>query len=215
MRAEPGVYGPVASDPTVSRVIDRLAQDASAALAAIDAARAAARGRAWDLAGEHAPDHGIDVGAPLVIDIDATLVTAQRQGGRRADVQARLWPPSAVGVCRPGAVGTGEPLSVLLRPGNAGSRTAADHITALREALRQLPGHRSGTRPGRKILIRADSAGGTHELLDWIVGQRLSYSVGFTCPTRSSTSSRRFRSGRGSRPMTPTANPAREHGRWR
>jgi hypothetical protein len=72
-------------------------------------------------------------------------------------------------------------LSVLLRPGNAGSNTA-DHITVIREALRQLPGHRSGTRPGRKILIRIDSAGCTHELLDWITGQRLSYSVGFTLP---------------------------------
>jgi len=78
--------------------------------------------------------------------------------------------------------GTGEPLSVLLRPGNAGSNTAADHITVIREALRQLPGHRPGTRPGRKILIRIDSAGCTHELLDWITSQRLSYSVGFTLP---------------------------------
>lgn len=32
------------------------------------------------------------------------------------------------------------------------------------------------------MLIRADSAGCTHELLDWIVAQRLSYSVGFTLP---------------------------------
>ena len=52
----------------------------------------------------------------------------------------------------------------------------------LREALRQLPGHRQGVRPGRKILIRSDAAGCTHELLDWLVGQRLSYSVGFTLP---------------------------------
>jgi Transposase DDE domain group 1 len=37
-------------------------------------------------------------------------------------------------------------------------------------------------RPGRKILIRSDAAGATHELLDWLVGQRLSYSVGFTLP---------------------------------
>jgi hypothetical protein len=71
---------------------------------------------------------------------------------------------------------------VLLRPGNAGSNTAADHIIVLREALRQLPGHRAGTRPGRKILIRIDSAGATHDLLDWITARRLSYSVGFTLP---------------------------------
>jgi hypothetical protein len=81
-----------------------------------------------------------------------------------------------------GTEGSGEPLSVLLRPGNAGSNTAADHINVIREALRQLPGHRAGVRPGRKILIRADAAGATHELLNWLVGQRLSYSVGFTLP---------------------------------
>ena len=57
LRAEPGVYGRVASDPTVSRTLDALAADAPAALKAIDTARAAARARVWALAGEHAPDH--------------------------------------------------------------------------------------------------------------------------------------------------------------
>jgi hypothetical protein len=76
LRAEPGLFGRVASDPTVSRAIDRLAQDAGAALRAIATARAAARAVAWRLAGERAPDHGIDVDNPLVIDVDATLVTA-------------------------------------------------------------------------------------------------------------------------------------------
>ena len=76
LRAEPGLYGRVASDPTVSRTIDRLAADPAAALRAINTARAAARTHAWALAGEHAPDHGVDAGAPLVIDVDATLVTA-------------------------------------------------------------------------------------------------------------------------------------------
>jgi hypothetical protein len=71
---------------------------------------------------------------------------------------------------------------VLLRPGNAGSNTAADHIRVLRNALRQVPGHRPGRRVGRKILVRIDGAGATHELLDWIVGQRLSYSIGFGLP---------------------------------
>lgn len=80
LRAEPGVYGLVASDPTVSRTIDRLAADADKALAVIDTARAAARKRAWQLAGEQAPDHRIDAGSPLVIDVDATLVTAHSPG---------------------------------------------------------------------------------------------------------------------------------------
>ena len=46
-----------------------------------------------------------------------------------------------------GPAGTGEPLAVLLRAGNAGSNTAADHITVARQALAQLPGHRPGARP--------------------------------------------------------------------
>jgi hypothetical protein len=185
LRAEPGVYGAVASDPTVSRTIDRLADDPVTALRAIHAARAAARARAWKLAGVHAPDHGIDAGKPLVIDVDATLVTAHSDKEGAAPTFKRgyghhpLW-----AFVDHGPAGTGEPLAVLLRPGNAGSNTAADHISVLRDALRQLPDHRSGTRPGRKILIRADAAGCTHELLDWIVGQRLSYSVGFTLPER-------------------------------
>ena len=38
-----------------------------------------------------------------------------------------------------GPEGSGEPLAIMLRPGNAGSNTAADHIEATRLALAQLP----------------------------------------------------------------------------
>jgi hypothetical protein len=79
LRAEPGIYGLVASDPTVSRTIDALAADAPAALKAIDAARATVRARAWQLAGRHAPAHDINARRPLVIDVDATLVTAHSE----------------------------------------------------------------------------------------------------------------------------------------
>ena len=187
LRAEPGLFGLVASDPTVSRTIDRLADDPVAALRAINTARAAARARAWELAGVHAPDHDVDTGNPLTVDVDATLVTAHsdKEGAAPTFKKGFGHHPLWAFVDRGGTgdnAGTGEPLSVLLRPGNAGSNTAADHITVIREALRQLPGHRPGTRPGRKILIRIDSAGCTHDLLEWIVGQRLSYSVGFTLP---------------------------------
>jgi hypothetical protein len=183
LRAEPGLFGRVASDPTVSRTVDRLAADPTAALQAINTARAQARVAAWRQAGDRAPDHGIDAAAPLVIDVDATLVTAHSDKEGAAPTFKRgfghhpLW-----AFVDHQAEGTGEPLAVLLRPGNAGSNTAVDHVTVIREALRQLPGHRPGTRPGRKVLIRSDAAGCTHELLNWLVGQRLSYSVGFTLP---------------------------------
>jgi hypothetical protein len=55
LRGDPALFGPVASDPTVSRTIDRLAADATAALAAIDTARATARAQAWKSAGEQPP----------------------------------------------------------------------------------------------------------------------------------------------------------------
>ena len=49
-----------------------------------------------------------------------------------------------------GAVGTGEPLQVQLRPGNAGSNTAKDHVAVVKAALKQLPGHQAGTRRAGK-----------------------------------------------------------------
>lgn len=180
LRAEPAVFGRVASDPTVSRTIDRLAADASAVLAAIDTARAAARARAWELAGDQAPDHDTDANRPLVIDADATLVTAHSdKEGAAATFKKGYGHHPLWAFVDHGPAGTGEPLAALLRPGNAGSNTAADHITVIRSALRQLPGHQPGRRAGRKVLIRIDGAGASHELLNWLHAQRLSYSVGF------------------------------------
>ena len=180
LRGEPGVYGRVASDPTVSRAITALAGDAPAVLKAIDTARAAARHQAWRLAGEHAPDHGTDPKRPLVIDLDATLVTSHSEKEHAAPTFKRgfgFHPLCAF--LDHGPTGTGEPLAILLRPGNAGSNTATDHITVIRQALAQLPGQR----PGRKVLIRTDGAGGTKQLIEWLTRRRLSYSVGFTLPS--------------------------------
>src|SRR5699024_8170181 len=67
-----------------------------------------------------------------------------------------------------------------LRPGNAGSNTAADHISLTRQALAQLPG--ANPRPGKSVLIRTDTAGGTHAFLQFLTRRRLSYSVGFSLP---------------------------------
>jgi len=84
LRGEPAVFGRVASDPTVSRTITALAGDPNAALAAINTARATARARVWALAGKHAPDHEATATSPLVIDLDATLVTAHSEKEKAA-----------------------------------------------------------------------------------------------------------------------------------
>ncbi|MBO0879851.1 MAG: transposase [Mycobacterium sp.] len=76
LRTEPGMFGPVASDPTVSRLVATLAADAPKVLSAITSARSTARARVWKRAGTSAPDHGIDSENPLIIDLDATLLDA-------------------------------------------------------------------------------------------------------------------------------------------
>jgi hypothetical protein len=65
-----------------------------------------------------------------------------------------------------GASGNREPLAIVLRAGSAGSNTASDHIEAARPALAQLPRHLR-----RKVLIRADSGGGTHGFPQWLTAK--------------------------------------------
>jgi hypothetical protein len=179
VRAEPAVFGPVASDPTLSRTIARLAGDAGKVLLVIDRARAAARARVWAAAGQHAPDHNVDARQPLVVDVDATLVTShsEKENARPTFKKGYGFHPLCAFVDH-GAAGTGEPLAIRLRPGNAGSNTATDHIAVITQALRQLPGRRGG----KSVLVRIDGAGSTHKVIDWLTGRRLAYSVGFTLP---------------------------------
>lgn len=176
LRAEPTLFGPVASDPTVSRLIDTLAAAGGRALTAIRAARTAARAHAWHLAGKRCPA----VGDQVTVDIDGVLVTAHSDKQDAAPTWKKGYGHhSLIAFVDHGAAGTGEPVAMLLRAGNAGSNTAADHITTTRLALAQLSRHQ---RRGHRTLIRADSAGGTHEFLTWLTKQSraLSYSVGMT-----------------------------------
>ena len=176
LRAEPDVFGPVASDPTVSRLIDALATAGPKALTAIRSARAEVRSRVWELAGVRSPAADRHV----IVDIDGVLVLAHSE---KQDATA-TWKKTfghhpLVAFVDHGQAGSGEPVAALLRPGNAGSNTASDHIETAQLALAQLPKH---LRRGRKTLIRTDSAGGTHAFLDWLSrrGRWLSYSVGMT-----------------------------------
>ena len=175
LRAEPELYGPVASDPVVSRMIAALAADLPRALRAVRAARAAARQRAWAAAGDTAPGaHG----AQVTVDIDATIVTSCSEKENAAPTWKKTYGHHPLAAFADhGPAGSGEPLAIMLRPGNAGSNTAADHIEATKLALAQLP------RPlRRRVLIRTDSGGGTHDFLAWLArpGRGLDYSVGMT-----------------------------------
>lgn len=160
LRDQPTLFGDVASDATAWRALAALDEGR---LAAVRAARATARARVWELAG--AP-------ARVVLDLDATLVTAHSDKERAAGNYKHGFGFHPL-LCYEAT--TEEALAGLLRPGNAGANTAADHISLLELALEQLPEEAAG--PG--LLVRADSGGATHAFLDQVVERGFGFSVGF------------------------------------
>jgi hypothetical protein len=112
---------------------------------------------------------------PLVLDLDATLLTAHsdKQGAAPTFKRGFGFHPLACYLDR--GDGTGEALSGILRPGNAGSNTAADHVDVLAMALLALP------KPARAqpILVRTDAAGATHGFVEELDRRGLGFSIGF------------------------------------
>lgn len=163
VRDQDALFGPVASDSTAFRVIDRVASEPEL-LDALRAAHARARERFWELHG--APER-------LTIDVDATLITAHSEKEQAAGNYKGGYgfhPLHAY------ADETREALGGMLRPGNAGANTAADHITVLDRALEQIP---SEYVEQIEILVRADSAGATHGLIDYCREANIRFSVGY------------------------------------
>lgn len=78
IRSEPGLYGRVGSEATISRTIAALAGDADRVLESVAVARRSARAAAWKLAGDHAPNQAATAEDPLIVDLDATLITGIR-----------------------------------------------------------------------------------------------------------------------------------------
>jgi hypothetical protein len=175
LRAQPGVFGSVASDPTVSRLIKTLAGDVDAALGAISRARAVARERTWQLAGAPLQE------GRVVIDMDASLVTAHsdKQDATRTWKKTFGFHP-LFGFADHGTGGAGEPLAELLRPGKAGSNTAADHDAVFDTALAQLPAPlRHRDQHGRvPVLVRTDAAGATTSFAAHLHRQGVEFSLG-------------------------------------
>jgi len=170
VRAQEELFGPVASDPTVSRLIDRLAADAPAAVTTIRAARAAARAASW----EHRSP--VPAAGLVPVDRDGSVLIAHSEKEAAAPTFTRTFgfhPLLAFVDHTPaGTGGGGEPLAGLLRP-NANANTATDHITVLTLALAQLPEH-----VRNRVLVRADSGGGTKAFLGHITQLGLKFSIG-------------------------------------
>ena len=165
LRDQGVLFGEVASDATAYRCLERLDEEM---LAQIREARAAARARAWKLA--EAPRR-------FVLDIDATLLTAHSEKERAAGTYKGGFGFHPL-LCFEAT--SGEALAGVLRPGNAGANTAADHVALLGRALAQLP---EGAL-NRGTLVRCDSAGATHAFLEAVAAWGLSFSVGYDLTER-------------------------------
>ena len=150
------VFGEAPSHTTVGwtleladpRTLDRIAR-----------ARAKVRAHVWSLIaarstgsrGCGSPGNCWRAGHRLGRDV----ITVHGQGGRRSYLQGGYgfthWTWLA---------NTTESLAMLLRPGNAGSNTFADHLAVLTAAIGQIPS------PMRsRLLVRVDGAGASHELI--------------------------------------------------
>ena len=163
LREQEALFGVVASDSTAFRVIDRIASEPEL-LDALRTAHATARERFWER-------HGVP--GSLTIDVDATLITAHSEKERAAGNYKGGYGfhPLAAYTDE-----TREALGGLLRPGNAGANTAADHQAVLDRALEQIP---AGHIESLQILVRADSAGATHALADYCREANMRFSVGY------------------------------------
>jgi len=116
----------------------------------------------------------------LTIDVDATLITAHSEKEKAAGNYKGGYGFHPLQVYLDE---TREALGGLLRPGNAGSNTAEDHKTVIDRALAQIPAEYV---EGLEILVRADSAGATHGLVDYCREASMRFSVGYelTQPVR-------------------------------
>ncbi len=165
LRNQPELFGSVASDPTVWRVIDSIHSEG---LRNIAQARAAARARVWAAGG--APEE-------IVIDLDGTLLDAHSEKQDAAATYKRgfgFYPIVSY------LDESGEALAGLLRAGNAGSNNAADHLEVLDRSLAQLPVRAADV----DMLIRTDSAGATHDFVDGCRDRHVRFSIGLPVDQR-------------------------------
>jgi len=172
------LLGPVASVPTAWRALKEAAAGGERGRRKVAAAVNKARRHAWAQAGTLPPVRIADrvLEGVACIRLDATVVTAHSDKElAQANFKGYGYHP-LLAACD----NTGEPLAWMLRPGSAGSNTAADHLRLLREAIGALP-------PAlrRKIMVTCDGAGASHDLvteLDRLAsrhGYQVTWSVGW------------------------------------
>ena len=157
LRAEAALFGFVASDSTLHRSFHEIDAKTRAKIAT---KVASVRAQVWERS-------AVTKSGPVFLDIDASLVEIHSENKEETAPTYKGGFGFHPMICFADA--TGEALSGVLRPGNAGSNTAADHVRVLDEAISQLPGdvqagHHVGDEAslvGREVVCRTDSGGTT------------------------------------------------------
>lgn len=205
------IFGPGggASDTTAGRGLDELADRLGAdGLPGRRLARATARARAkaWAAITERhgglpavrvagtdlrrpADEPGRQGRVVVVVRLDATVIqAASDKDGAEPNYKGFGFHPLTAW-----ATNVGDALAAMLRPGSAGSFTAADHIKVTDAAIAQIP-----TRWRGDLLVTVDGAGASHGLVDHLTGlntakahgrrgRRVEYSVGWPVDARTHT----------------------------
>ena len=154
------VLGPEPSDTTVRRTLELADPRTMDKIARV---RARVRAHVWSLIRARPAGFpwlaiaGKVLAGWLVIDLDGTLITARsdKEGAAPTFKMGYGFHPLGAWLAN-----TAESLAMLLRPGNAGSNTFADHLTVLTAAIRQIPAQMRS-----RLLVRVDGAGASHELI--------------------------------------------------
>ena len=163
LREQLALFGRIASDSTAYRMIERISSE-PVLVDGLRAAHAQARARAWGLGVK--PER-------VTIDVDATLITSHSEkDGAAGNFKGGYGFAPIMAYCDE----SGEALAGMLRPGNSAAHNVCDQIAACEDALAQIPVEHIEE---MNILLRCDSAGMAHDLVDWVREGRIAFSVGF------------------------------------
>lgn len=193
LRDQNELFAHVASTTTAWRCLNEIS---TVQLTRIARARARVRTFVWDqITARHGhipaarTSYG-DLGKTTVIRLDASIVLAHSdKTGAKGTWKGTYGFHPLLATCD----NTGELLVVMLREGNAGSNTGADHVRVLDAAIAQIPpAHR------RDLLVTIDGAGAGHEIIEHLTalntapvhgrrGRRVEYSIGFDLDERART----------------------------
>jgi len=164
LRSQSAVFGEVASDTTVGRMIDEFNAERRIGFYA---SLAAARTRVWE-------SGRVDLPRLLAVDVDASQVICHtaKEGASGTYKKEFGFMPIICSLDQ-----TREPLAILQRSGSDSPKSAADQLQALFMGLAQLP-ERAFDRSLHQIVVRIDSAGYAHEIVDTLTSHALDFVIG-------------------------------------